>query len=237
MPQLVFIHGPGAGGCAEAWRRQHDHFSGSLAPTLPGVFEGEACADVPRYMEWVRGWLWAQRKHTELVLVGYTLGSQIALQYALDYPGEVKGVVLTAASAGAVPRHANWKELRLEAAAGDAAALEKWRQFQVNAMEWVDPAFREALMACHDKAGPLAQYKMIVPFYGFDVRERIHTLKPRVLLIRGADDPLNPPDSEKAIHEKVPGSTLVYISNAGHFPATEQPGRVNELIEDFLSSL
>lgn len=59
MPQLVFLHGPGAGGCAEAFRYQLDHFRGSLAPTLPGHGAGLPCANVARYTEWVRGWLWA----------------------------------------------------------------------------------------------------------------------------------------------------------------------------------
>jgi pimeloyl-ACP methyl ester carboxylesterase len=94
MPQLVFLHGPGAGGCAEAFRYQLDYFRGSLAPTLPGHGAGVSCASIERYTEWVRGWLWAQGRHHDLVLVGYTLGACIALQYGLDYPEEVSGLVL-----------------------------------------------------------------------------------------------------------------------------------------------
>src|SRR5215831_13702055 len=86
MPQLVFLHGPGAGGCAEAFHYQLDHFHGSLAPTLPGHGAGASCTSVERYTEWVRGWLWAQGQHHDLVLVGYTLKACIALQYGLDYP-------------------------------------------------------------------------------------------------------------------------------------------------------
>ena len=89
MPHLVFLHGPGAGGCAEAFRYQLDYFRGSLAPTLPGHGAGASCASVERYTEWVRGWLWAQGQYRDLVLVGYTLGACIALQYGLDYPEEV----------------------------------------------------------------------------------------------------------------------------------------------------
>src|SRR5215475_11964969 len=94
MPQLVFLHGPGAGGCAEAFRYQLDYFRSSLAPTLPGHGAGVSCASIERYTEWVRGGLWAQGRHHDLVLVGYTLGACIALQYGLDYPEEVSGLVL-----------------------------------------------------------------------------------------------------------------------------------------------
>ena len=59
MLQLVFLHGPGAGGCAEAFRYQLDSFYGSLATTLPGHGAGASCARVERYTEWVRGWWWA----------------------------------------------------------------------------------------------------------------------------------------------------------------------------------
>src|SRR2546425_972437 len=64
-----------------------------LAPTLPGHGAGASCTSVERYTDWVRGWLWAQGQHRDLILVGYTLGSCIALQYGLDYPKAVCGLV------------------------------------------------------------------------------------------------------------------------------------------------
>ena len=117
MSQLVFIHGPGAGGCAEAFRYQLDHFRGSIAPTLPGHLAGEPCASVERYTEWVRGWLWAQGHQRGLVLVGFTLGSCIALQYALDYPEEVRGLVLMTVSMRSKRRAPDTFHFRLRAAA------------------------------------------------------------------------------------------------------------------------
>ena len=51
MTQLVFIHGPGAGACADAYEHQLKYFKGSVAPTLPGHLEGERCKDVAGYTE------------------------------------------------------------------------------------------------------------------------------------------------------------------------------------------
>ena len=93
MSQLVFLHGPGAGACADAFHHQVKHFPEGVAPTLPGHLEGNRCPDVERYTEWARGWLWAQGLKENLVLVGYTLGASIALQYGLDYPDEVNALI------------------------------------------------------------------------------------------------------------------------------------------------
>jgi pimeloyl-ACP methyl ester carboxylesterase len=127
MAQLVFLHGPGAGACADAFHHQIKHFPGSIAPTLPGHLEGVRCPDVARYTEWVRGWLWSRDLRKDLVLVGYTLGACIALQYGLDYPDEVKGLVLMTVAARPKTRPPGTYEMRLRAAA-DVKAYDDWLQ-------------------------------------------------------------------------------------------------------------
>ncbi|MDH3445417.1 MAG: alpha/beta hydrolase, partial [Deltaproteobacteria bacterium] len=114
MTQMVFIHGPGAGGCAESFVHQLKHYPGSLAPDLPGHLEGQPCANVERYTDWVRGWLWSKGKREDLVLVGYTLGGCIALQYGLDYPDEVKALVLMTTGMRPRERPSGAVELRLK---------------------------------------------------------------------------------------------------------------------------
>ena len=42
--------------------------------------------------------LWTQGLREDLVLVGYTLGGSIALQYGLDYRDEVKGRIARTAA-------------------------------------------------------------------------------------------------------------------------------------------
>jgi len=236
MSQLVFIHGPGAGGCAEAFRYQLDHFRGSITPTLPGHPAGVSCASVERYTDWIRGWLWAQGHHRDLVLVGFTLGSCIALQYALDYPEEVQGLVLMTVSMRPKHRAPDTLHFRLRAAA-DPAIYEQWIASMREAMQWVAPALRERLIACHRQVGPRSQHDDLVVIDQFDVRDRIGTLKPPLLLIRGADDPLAPEAYEQEMHEAVPGSQYIALRQAGHFPMAEQPETVNRAIQTFLDRL
>ena len=236
MPQLVFIHGPGAGACADAYEHQLRHFRGSLAPTLPGHLQGTRCPDVARYTEWVRGWLWAQGKQSDLVLVGYTLGACIALQYGLDYPEEVAGLVVMTVAARPKTRPPGTYEMRLRALE-NAAAYEEWYQFQRHAMKFVEPGLRDRLLERHRQVGPLSQYHDLKTIDAFDVRERIGGLKPKLLILRGLDDPGQPPDYEQEIHAAVPGSRYVKLSGLGHFPPTEDPARVNPLIEEFVAGL
>jgi len=237
MAQLVFLHGPGAGACADAYYYQRKHFPTSVAPTLPGHLAGTRCADVARYAEWVRGWLWAQDLNRDLVLVGYTLGASIALQYGLDYPDEIKGLVLMTVAARPKVRPPGTYEMRLRAVDDPKVYEQEWLAYQRHAMKFVEAGLRERLIARHRQVGPLSQYHDLMTIDAFDVRDRIATLKPKLLLLRGIDDPGNPPDYEQEIHEAVPGSKYIRLAGAGHFPVVEKPNEINALIEDFVAGL
>ncbi len=236
MPKLVFIHGPGAGACADSFYFQLKQFPGSVAPSLPGHLEGRRCPDVKSYAEWVRGWLWAQGMTRDLVLIGYTLGAAIALQYALDYPEEVKGVIAMTVAIRPKTRAPGAYDLRIRAA-NDPKAFEEWLEFQRHVMKFVEPGLKEQLMKRHLQIGPMSQLHDLQAIDAFDARDRIAALKPRLLLVRGLDDPGKPPEYEKEIHEALPDSRYVKISGAGHFPATEKPVEINKLIEEFVASL
>lgn len=236
MTQLVFIHGPGAGGCADGFRHQLNTFPGSLAPELPGHLSGEPCASVERYTDWLRGWLWAQGRSQELVLVGFTLGACIALQYGLDYPEEVRGLVLMTVSMRPKQRPSGTMDFRLQAAK-DPAVFDDWLDAMRDVMQWIDPDLRDHLIDCHRQVGPLSQHHDLSVIDQFDVSDRIAALKPPLLLIRGLDDPMSPPDYEGEIHRAVPGSRLLTLRQAGHFPMAEQPEAVNREIQTFIDTL
>ncbi|HEY7708739.1 MAG TPA: alpha/beta hydrolase [Candidatus Entotheonella sp.] len=236
MSQLVFIHGPGAGGCAAGFRYQLEEFPSSLAPTLPGHLEGASCESVERYTEWLRGWLWAQGQSRHLILVGFTLGACIALQYGLDYPEEVQGLVLMTVAMRPKQRATGSLDFRLRAAE-DPAVHAEWLTSMRDIMHFIDPELREQLIDCHRKVGPRSQYRDLVVIDQFDVRDRIASLQPPLLLIRGLDDPLATEDYEREIHDAVSGSQYVALQQAGHFPMAEQPQAVNRAIRIFLDTL
>jgi pimeloyl-ACP methyl ester carboxylesterase len=169
-------------------------------------------------------------------LSGFTLGSCIALQYALDYPDEVRGLVLMTVAMRSKRRAPDMLNFRLQAAQ-DPAVYQQWLTSMSDIMHFIEPAFREALINCHRHVGPRSQYNDLVVIDQFDVQERIAALKPPLLLIRGMDDPLAPEEYEREIHEAVPDSQYIRLSQAGHFPMAERPEAVNEAIQTFIDRL
>ena len=104
-------------------------------------------------------------------------------------------------------------------------------------MHFIEPALRASLLQRHREVGPIAQYRDLVVIDHFDVRDRIHTLQTPLLLIQGVDDPLATGDYEEEIHRAVPGSKLIKMTQAGHFPMAEKPAEVNAAIDAFLAEI
>ena len=235
MSHYVFVHGPGAGGCSDSFIHQLKHFDGSVAPNLPGHPDGSPCKNVESYVEWLRGWLWAQNKKESLILVGFTLGACIALQYALTYPDEVQSIILMTVSMAPKIRPPDSLEFRIRASQ-DPVIYHEWLDAMRKSMMFIDHDLREQLIKRQQEIGPIVQHHDLVTIDGFDVRGRINDLKSPLMLIRGIDDPGRPPEYELDIHNAVKGSEYIKLPKAGHFPMVEQPEKVNNLIENFLQS-
>ena len=127
--------------------------------------------------------------------------------------------------------------MRLRAAKDPKAFEDEWMAYQRHTMQFVEPGLREKLMERHRQIGPMSQYHDLKTIDAFDVRDRIATLKPKLLLLRGLDDPGQPPEYEKEIHEAVAGSKYLKLAGVGHFPVTENPEKINALIEEFVRGL
>ena len=104
-------------------------------------------------------------------------------------------------------------------------------------MHFIAPELRARLLERHRQVGPVAQYRDLVTIDRFDVRDRIHTLQAPLLLIQGVDDPLATGDYEAEIQRAVPGSRLIKMKDAGHFPMVEKPAAVNAALDAFLAEI
>jgi len=57
------------------------------------------------------------------------------------------------------------------------------------------------------------------------------------LIIVGDEDSLTPPAASRAMHERIPGSTLRLIPGAGHMSNLENPGAFNDALAEFLKKI
>ena len=153
--------------------------------------------------------MWAQGYKRDLVLSGYTMGANIALQYALDYPEEVKGLVLSTVALRPKGFKPEVFSSRLQAAE-DPVKFEAWIESMRELMKHIHPAaYREELLASHRVIGPRTQADDLRVTEMFDVRDRIGALKPKLLLVQGQERTHGPGDWEGEIHRAVPGTKLV----------------------------
>jgi pimeloyl-ACP methyl ester carboxylesterase len=65
----------------------------------------------------------------------------------------------------------------------------------------------------------------------------LSTIDVPTLIVVGEEDVPTPPKEARAMHEKIPGSTLEVIAGAGHLSNLERPAAFNHVLTEFLVTL
>ena len=168
---------------------------------------------------------------------GVSISGAIALTLALRHPQRLRGVaaLCTGAYFGGAER---WNERIGEVrAAGGLRAL-----VPDTADRWFAAGFLDEDIA----AGPivLEQLAQTDPegyidccgaLAGYDMRDRVATIDVPLLLLAGAQDPGNTPDSMRELHQQIEGSSFAVIPDAAHLPMVEHPELVAERLERFFA--
>ncbi len=230
-PSLLMIHG--SGGSVRAWQAQLSGLRGvnAAAIDLPGHGRtpGPGRERVEDYAAWLAEIVAAGPLRP--VLMGHSLGGAIAQVAALQNPELFRGLILvgTGSRLKVLPAI-------LEGILNDYQATVKMI-VQYAYAPGADPRTLE-LGAEHMLECPAqVTHGDFSACNAFDLTDRLGGIRLPTLMIVGADDKLTPPKYSHFLAERIPGSQVVVIPEAGHMVALEQPRAFNQAVMEFMARL
>jgi pimeloyl-ACP methyl ester carboxylesterase len=227
--KLIFLHG--SGGCKESWQHQVRFFEDADAIDLPGHPEGEPCASIEGYVEWLRVYI-REQGYGNVVLVGHSLGGAIAFLYALEHPGELDGIVSLGSGA-----RLRVNPVYLEGLERAIAKPELFLDVQNTDKELIDPELAEILKRRGMENGPAVMLNDLRACDAFDVMDRVSQIETPTLAICGSRDIMTPPKYSHYLVEKMPNARVVVVDGGTHMVFAEMPREVNAAIDEFVRGL
>ncbi len=246
---VVFLHG--LTGSTRDWANQmkmvKDQYRG-----IAMDFRGHGKSDAPSSEEDYSIYLFSDDvykllRHLEAegcCLVGHSMGGFTALQFALDHPDMIKGLVLVDTCSGEWDVDPDYPALRAKL---DELALQEGLNaaFEYDAEH--NP-FRMNYFRKRPQRRPIAKEKALqtsVEGYVFVPRSfskwrpltnRLGEIKVPTLIFRGEEDTPFARASE-VLHDGIPGAQLEIVPGAWHHPHEENPAFFNEHFLNFLPRL
>jgi len=191
------------------------------------------------------------------VLVGWSLGGIISLQYCLDHAANIKALVLIATQGHKNPRlklrfilHFLQAQLSLLM---DFTQPRKYdrsiRKFPSYNGELLERQVRNMLSP--DTPGDVLDwiiaditknprqnyFEIIRSVWNWDAGHKLKHIKVPTLILVGDRDTLTPPRVSHLLHANIPHSRLVIVEGASHYLTLEHPQRVNTEILNFLQEI
>ncbi len=259
-PVLVFLHGAWAS--HEWWRWQVPHFSKNYRVVLPDA-RGHG-----RSSDFLKGYavdhfihdlecIIEEVGHEEAVLIGWSMGGIIAMEYGLRHVSKVKGLVLISTRGHRNPAmrpriliqyFRSILNLLMDMSAprkfdrtGATLAEGNKRKIQREVERMLSPKAPQDVndwLVTELVRNPRRNYLEVArSLWDWEIGESLDNIQIPTLILVGEKDRWTPPRFSQRLHDMMPHSKLVEFESAGHWVAMEQHDRVNSEIEAFLSSL
>lgn len=200
-----------------------------IAVDLPGhgYSEGAGSREVSEYKDFLKGFVDALELD-RFVIVGHSMGGSIALAYVLEHTGVEALIPVGSAPNWDIP--ADYLDLfRTDPIL--AIEMGKGRNFAKNT-----PKAIVELNEWNSKTTPLSVgLGDLEACNAFNVVPQLDKINLPTCIICGEEDAYV--DGSKLLHERLKGSNVHWIKNAGHDPSIEQPLETNRVLLDFLGTL
>jgi pimeloyl-ACP methyl ester carboxylesterase len=251
-PDIVLIHGNPSS--TYSWR----HFIPALAEQhrvhaldLPGYGFSAKPADAPYTASWQAGHVAAYMDAAGIesaIVVGNSMGGEIASEVAAIYPRRVRGLVLIAPGglpSGEIDSPPLAIRLAMLPGANVFAPLFPIRPLLASTLR--DAYFDPALVTDADidaYSRPLQSRGGLTAFLARMSRDDtvdrstvVKTIQAPTLVVLGEVDRLVPLSVGRAYHDLIAGSQLVVIERAGHVPQEERPEATLAVVDRFIRSV
>ena len=230
---FIFIHG--SGGDHSAWSHQyatlHKQYN-VVAIDLSGhgSSEGNGKSDIGSYCIWVKKLLdILQLKN--IILVGHSLGAAISLQFAINYPQLIQGIV-TVGGGMKMPVNPSIFEFLKTNPVESIELICKFSVAKENREKFMAPLIKSLAQTRIDVLqGDLSACDK------FDVSQEMSNIYLKALIICGTEDKMTPPEFSRQISENISGAKLCLIEGAGHMVMMERPKEFNEALNSFALSI
>lgn len=206
-----------------------------LAVDLPGHgrSDGSACQTSAQYAACLDSLL-KSAKIFGAIFVGYSLGGQIVLRYALDHPDQCAGLGLIACSTEPAVPPGLLDLLDDSSAAPVISELVRSLEFTPNTPPLKLKEMEKVLFSA--RRGTLAaDWRAFKNFYFPNLDEALRGTPLWVCAARG--DRLIPALSARLLASHHPAAKSTFIDHCGHALLAEQPEKVSHAFQEWLASL
>ncbi|HLE55478.1 MAG TPA: alpha/beta hydrolase [Rhodothermia bacterium] len=236
-PAVVLLHG--MLGALENWTATIDALASAgrrvIAPILPVYDLPLSETSVSGLVRYTVG-LTMSLQLDQPVLIGNSLGGQVALLYALEFRGEEKqpsALILTGASGVQEIVMGESTPRRFDRDYVKERAAYTFHDPRHASDELVDGV----MQIVADRNRVIRLIKMARSSRDETVEELLTNIPTPTLLIWGTEDRLTPPDVARRFEDRLANARLELIPSCGHAPMIEHPETFNRLVIDFLDDL
>lgn len=192
----------------------------------------------------------------EAVLVGWSMGGIISMQYGLNYPSKVKALILIATRGHhhkKLKRRMTLQYLqarfsllmdftaprKYDRASGDFPSQKIWLEREVQKMlsPKASKEVQDWVMSEVRKNPGESYFHVAKSIWNWGAGKKLKGIKVPALIMVGDKDTRTPPRFSRLLHATIPNSRLVIVKDAGHCLPLERPERVNREIMGFLKEL
>jgi pimeloyl-ACP methyl ester carboxylesterase/predicted amidohydrolase len=244
-PTLVFV--VAWIGSAELWIPQVDYFSKNfkmVTVDMRGAGESDKPADnytIDLYVDDLNSIIEGLQKKN-IVLIGESMGAQIAIKYAIKYPEKVSKLVLIGGTPKIIASDDFPHGYPLKVSQGVLTFFQE--SYSMGLRTFLKLAFPEAgteylkelaFEVCQKTTQEIA-INCFSNFLKEDLRPLLGKINIPTLILHGGDDRAVMLEGAKYMHENILGSKMYIFKGKGHAPSITAADEFNKILEEFVKT-